>query len=42
MVYEDEHLYLEVVPEPALRASALTMLASLGAVYASRRRLGSS
>lgn len=42
LIYQDQHFYLEVVPEPALGASALTMLASLGAVYASRRRLGPS
>ena len=39
--YQDEHFYLEVVPEPAVGASAMTMIATLGAVFAARRR-GSS
>lgn len=42
LVYQDQHFYLEVVPEPVAGAAALAMLASLGAVHASRRRLGSS
>jgi hypothetical protein len=39
--YQDEHFYLEVVPEPAAGASAMAMLAALGVVFGSRR-LGSS
>jgi len=39
--YQDEHFYLQVVPEPAVGASAMAMLAALGVVFGSRR-LGSS
>lgn len=38
--YQDEHFYLQV-PEPAVGASAMAMLAALGVVFGSRR-LGSS
>jgi hypothetical protein len=40
LFYQDQHFYLEVVPEPAVGAAALTMLAALGVVVRSRR-LGS-
>ena len=38
LYYQDEHFYLEVVPEPAVGGSALAVFAALGAVAGARRR----
>lgn len=38
LFYQDEHFYLQVVPEPGVGASALTMLATLAFVSGARRR----
>jgi hypothetical protein len=35
--YQDEHFYLQVVPEPEACASAMAMLAALGAALGARR-----
>ena len=37
LYYQDQHFYVQVVPEPAIGASALAMVAALGAVAGARR-----